>query len=194
MFAYTVGAKVPAASIATQRFSVCPTASASVHYSTSATYVLVVWLVRPSLAGIRSVAIVLMHGYRYSEHEEAVAQLARDEGFTQVSASHATSPLIKLVSRGDTTVVDAYLSPILKQCVQRFPGHDVGFRRGRFLPRRTTYHRPRCWKGVPSNTQRLSRLHERLPYCSATNCFSLLRIGAVCFGLWFAGSAVQQTG
>ncbi len=68
-------------------------------------------------AGIRSAAIVLLHGYRYPEHERLVAGLAREIGFTQVSVSHEVSPLMKLVSRGDTTVVDAYLSPILRRYV-----------------------------------------------------------------------------
>src|SRR5262245_20402706 len=67
--------------------------------------------------GIKAVAIVLMHAYRYPEHERRVAALAREIGFPQVSASHEVSPLIKLVSRGDTTVVDAYLSPILRRYV-----------------------------------------------------------------------------
>jgi 5-oxoprolinase (ATP-hydrolysing) len=67
--------------------------------------------------GFRAVAIVLMHGYRYPQHEQALAGLARRAGFTQVSVSHAVSPLMKLVSRGDTTVVDAYLSPILRRYV-----------------------------------------------------------------------------
>jgi len=58
-------------------------------------------------AGIRAVAIVLMHGYRYPQHEKLLAQLARAAGFAQVSVSHEVSPLMKLVSRGDTTVVDA---------------------------------------------------------------------------------------
>jgi 5-oxoprolinase (ATP-hydrolysing) len=66
---------------------------------------------------IDAVAIVFMHAYRYPEHERQVAALAREMGFTQVSASHEVSPLIKLVSRGDTTVVDAYLSPILRRYV-----------------------------------------------------------------------------
>ncbi len=70
-------------------------------------------------AGIRSVAIVFMHGYRYPEHELKVAELARNIGFTQVSTSFETSPLMKLVSRGDTTVVDAYLSPILRSYVDQ---------------------------------------------------------------------------
>ncbi len=65
--------------------------------------------------GYRACAIVFMHGYRYPEHEQAVAALARRIGFTRVSVSHEVSPLIKLIGRGDTTVVDAYLSPILKR-------------------------------------------------------------------------------
>ena len=67
--------------------------------------------------GFRSVAVVLMHGYRHTGHEQRIAALARQAGFTQVSESHQTSPLMKLVSRGDTTVVDAYLSPILRRYV-----------------------------------------------------------------------------
>ncbi len=80
--------------------------------------------------GIRSVAIVLMHGYRYPAHEEAVAALAREAGFTQISTSNETSPLMKLVGRGDTTVVDAYLSPILRRYVNRLEGEldGVGLR------------------------------------------------------------------
>ena len=69
--------------------------------------------------GIRSVGIVFMHGYRFPDHEEATAALARDIGFTQVSTSYQTSPLMKLVSRGDTTVVDAYLSPLLRRYVDQ---------------------------------------------------------------------------
>ena len=68
-------------------------------------------------AGIVAVAIVFMHAYRYPEHEKQVAALAREMGFAQVSVSHEVSPLIKLVGRGDTTVVDAYLSPILRRYV-----------------------------------------------------------------------------
>jgi 5-oxoprolinase (ATP-hydrolysing) len=64
--------------------------------------------------GYRAIAIVLMHGYRYPDHEMRLAALAQTAGFTQISASHAVSPLMKLVGRGDTTVVDAYLSPILR--------------------------------------------------------------------------------
>jgi 5-oxoprolinase (ATP-hydrolysing) len=69
--------------------------------------------------GIRAVAIVLMHGYRVPDHERRIAELAREIGFTQVSTSHETSPLIKFVGRGDTTVVDAYLSPILGRYVRQ---------------------------------------------------------------------------
>lgn len=67
--------------------------------------------------GIRSVAIAFMHGYVNPDHEDKVAKLAREVGFTQVSTSNETSRLIKLVGRGDTTVVDAYLSPILRRYV-----------------------------------------------------------------------------
>ncbi|PIF91012.1 5-oxoprolinase (ATP-hydrolysing) [Acidovorax sp. 62] len=77
-------------------------------------------------AGLRSAAIVFMHGYRYTAHEEAAARLARAAGFTQVSASHATSPMMKLVSRGDTTVVDAYLSPILRRYVDQVASEMPG--------------------------------------------------------------------
>ena len=69
--------------------------------------------------GIRSVAIVFMHGYRYSDHEKKVAVFAQQIGFQQISTSHQVSPLMKLVSRGDTTVVDAYLSPILRRYVDQ---------------------------------------------------------------------------
>ncbi|HEY5217612.1 MAG TPA: hydantoinase/oxoprolinase family protein, partial [Pseudolabrys sp.] len=68
-------------------------------------------------AGIDAVAIVFMHAYRFPAHEQRVAALARTLGFAQVSVSHEVSPLIKLVGRGDTTVVDAYLSPILRRYV-----------------------------------------------------------------------------
>ena len=69
------------------------------------------------VGGIRSVAIVFMHAYRFPIHEAQVAALARSIGFTQVSVSHEVSPLMKLVGRGDTTVVDAYLSPILRRYI-----------------------------------------------------------------------------
>ncbi|NQV19833.1 MAG: 5-oxoprolinase, partial [Rhodospirillales bacterium] len=78
--------------------------------------------------GFRSAAIVFMHGYRFPDHEAAVAQAAREAGFTQVSVSHRVSPLMKLVSRGDTTVVDAYLSPILHRYVDRVAAELGGAR------------------------------------------------------------------
>ena len=78
--------------------------------------------------GIRSVAIVFMHGYRFPAHEQAAADVAREIGFTQVSTSYETSPLMKLVSRGDTTVVDAYLSPLLRRYVDRVAAELGGTR------------------------------------------------------------------
>src|SRR5271156_423956 len=79
-------------------------------------------LARAREDGLRAVAVVLMHAYRYSDHEQRVAALARELGFPQVSASHEVSPLIKLVGRGDTTVVDSYLSPILQRYVAQVAG------------------------------------------------------------------------
>ena len=76
--------------------------------------------------GLRSAAIVFMHGYRFTAHEQAAARLAREIGFTQVSVSHETSPMMKFVSRGDTTVVDAYLSPILRRYVEQVAGEMPG--------------------------------------------------------------------
>ncbi|MEB3882382.1 hydantoinase B/oxoprolinase family protein [Lyngbya sp. CCY1209] len=76
--------------------------------------------------GIRSCAIVLIHGYRYPRHEQQIAELAAQIGFTQISTSHQISPLMKLVSRGDTTVVDAYLSPILRRYIDRVASQLYG--------------------------------------------------------------------
>src|SRR6266567_3928860 len=79
----------------------------------------------------RSVAVVCLHGYRYPGHEARIGRIATETGFTQVSLSHQTSPLMKLVSRGDTTVVDAYLSPVLARYVasvtKELPGVRVQF-------------------------------------------------------------------
>ncbi len=83
-------------------------------------------LVAAKADGIDAVAIVFMHAYRFPEHEKRVAVLARELGFAQVSVSHEVSPLIKLVGRGDTTVVDAYLSPILKRYVGRVTSEMEG--------------------------------------------------------------------
>jgi 5-oxoprolinase (ATP-hydrolysing) len=77
---------------------------------------------RAQADGIDAVAIVFMHSYRYPDHEQQAASLAREMGFRQVSVSHEVSRLIKLVGRGDTTVVDAYLSPILRRYVAKVAG------------------------------------------------------------------------
>lgn len=69
--------------------------------------------------GIEAVAIVFVHGYRFNDHEAAVARIARELGFAQVSVSHEVNPLMKLVARGDTTIVDAYLSPVLRRYVDQ---------------------------------------------------------------------------
>jgi 5-oxoprolinase (ATP-hydrolysing) len=79
-------------------------------------------------SGIDSIAIVLMHGYRYPAHEVRVAELAAQAGFGQISVSHIVSPLMKLVGRGDTTVVDAYLSPVLRDYVERIARHTGSIR------------------------------------------------------------------
>jgi 5-oxoprolinase (ATP-hydrolysing) len=76
--------------------------------------------------GLRSVAIAFVHGYRYHAHEKVAAQLAQDMGFEQISVSHQVSPLMKWVSRGDTTVVDAYLSPILRRYVDQVASEMPG--------------------------------------------------------------------
>jgi len=79
-------------------------------------------------AGLRACAIVFMHGWRHAAHESAAAALARAIGFTQISVSHEVSPLMKFVSRGDTTVVDAYLSPILRRYVEQVAAQMPGVR------------------------------------------------------------------
>jgi len=71
-------------------------------------------------AGIASIAIVLMHGYRHPAHERRLAAIAAELGFSQISTSHDVSALIKLVGRGDTTLADAYLSPVLHHYVRQF--------------------------------------------------------------------------
>ncbi|HWE45422.1 MAG TPA: hydantoinase B/oxoprolinase family protein [Caulobacteraceae bacterium] len=76
-------------------------------------------------AGFRSIAIVLMHGWRFTEHERRVGEIAREIGFEQVSVSHEVGALIRLVARGDTTVADAYLSPVLRRYVDQVAG-DLG--------------------------------------------------------------------
>ena len=71
-------------------------------------------------AGLRSIAIVLMHGWQYRDHEAQLAEFARTIGFTQISVSHEVAPLIKLIGRGDTTLADAYLSPVLHRYIDTF--------------------------------------------------------------------------
>jgi 5-oxoprolinase (ATP-hydrolysing) len=78
--------------------------------------------------GIQAVAIVLMHAWKHPGHEQRVAALAAEAGFTQISASHAVSPMLRLVPRGDTTVVDAYLSPILRRYVDQVASELAGVR------------------------------------------------------------------
>jgi 5-oxoprolinase (ATP-hydrolysing) len=78
--------------------------------------------------GFRAAAIVFIHGYRYPEHEQRVGEIARAIGFTQVSESHEVSPLMRLVSRGDTSVVDAYLSPVLRRYVDEVASELDGIR------------------------------------------------------------------
>jgi 5-oxoprolinase (ATP-hydrolysing) len=76
--------------------------------------------------GFRSVAVVLMHGYRHGAHEATIGRIAASLGYTQISLSHQVSPLMKLVARGDTTVVDAYLSPILRRYVDQVAAQMEG--------------------------------------------------------------------
>ncbi|HRE59843.1 MAG TPA: hydantoinase B/oxoprolinase family protein [Micropepsaceae bacterium] len=76
--------------------------------------------------GLRAAAIVFMHGYRFPEHEKRAAACARRAGFTQISVSHEISPLIRFIGRGDTSVADAYLSPVLRAYVERVASHLKG--------------------------------------------------------------------
>jgi 5-oxoprolinase (ATP-hydrolysing) len=82
--------------------------------------------------GYDALAIVLMHGWRFTDHESRLAEMAKALGFEQVSVSHEVAPLIKLIGRGDTTVVDAYLSPILRRYVDRVAG-GLGSARLQFM-------------------------------------------------------------
>jgi 5-oxoprolinase (ATP-hydrolysing) len=78
--------------------------------------------------GFRSVAVICLHGYRFPAHEARIGAIAREAGFTQVSESNQASPLMKLISRGDTTVVDAYLSPVLHRYVSEVASELAGVR------------------------------------------------------------------
>ena len=75
--------------------------------------------------GIRALAVIFVHGYRHNDHEQLIGEIAREIGFTQVSLSHQVSPLIRFIGRGDTTVVDAYLSPVLRRYADRVAA-DLG--------------------------------------------------------------------
>ncbi len=90
-------------------------------------------LVAAREAGIEAVAIVFAHGYRHTAHEAEAARLAREAGFAQVSVSHEVSPLMRMVRRGDTTVVDAYLSPILRRYVDRIGSAFAGDAESRLM-------------------------------------------------------------
>jgi len=83
---------------------------------------------RAYVDGFRSVAIVFLHAYRFADHERRLAAIARALGFTQISASHAASPLMKLIARGDTATVDAYLSPVLRGYVDQLADQLAGIR------------------------------------------------------------------
>src|SRR5262249_59915155 len=85
-------------------------------------------LKRAHSEGITACAIVFMHGFRSPQHEKRATELARKAGFTQVSASHDTVPLMKFVSRGDTTVADAYLSPVLARYTRKIAAALEGTR------------------------------------------------------------------
>jgi 5-oxoprolinase (ATP-hydrolysing) len=78
--------------------------------------------------GIRAVAILLMHAWAHPAHEQRLGAIACEEGFTQVSLSHEASPLPRIVPRGDTTVVDAYLSPLLRRYVEQVAAELPGVR------------------------------------------------------------------
>ena len=95
-------------------------------------------------AGIDAPAIVLMHGWRFSEHEAQLSGIARELGFTQVSVSNEVAPLIKLIGRGDTTVVDAYLSPVLRGYVDRVAGRPAERYRPPFHAIEWRAHRSAC--------------------------------------------------
>jgi 5-oxoprolinase (ATP-hydrolysing) len=100
--------------------------------------------------GIEAVAIVFMHAYRYPEHEKAVADIARRLGIAQVSVSHEVSPLIKLVGRGDTTVVDAYLTPILRRYVDQGSPPPISFE----ARTPSSPARPAAWWALPRPARR----------------------------------------
>ena len=97
--------------------------------------------------GFETLAIVLMHGWRFTGHEDQLAGIARELGFTQISVSHEVAPLIKLVGRGDTTVVDAYLSPILRRYVDRVASGLAGGTRLQFMQSNGGLTEARAFRG-----------------------------------------------
>ena len=109
--------------------------------------------------GIESVAVVFVHGYRHHDHEIQVARLAREVGFDQVSVSHEVSPLMKLVGRGDTTVVDAYVSPILKRYVDRIRD-ELGETRLMFMQSNGGLADARFFRGKDSILSGAGRRHR----------------------------------
>ena len=110
--------------------------------------------------GFRSVAVVCMHGYRYPAHEARIGEIARRAGFAQVSLSHATSQLMKLVSRGDTTLVDAYLSPILARYVD-LVASELGGIRLQFMQSSGGLTDARLFRGKDSILSGPRRRHRR---------------------------------
>ncbi len=96
--------------------------------------------------GFDSVAIALLHGYRNPQHEQRLVELAREAGFAQISASHEVSPTLKLVARGDTAVVDAYLSPVLRRYVDRVAA-DLGDVRLMFMQSNGGLAEARAFRG-----------------------------------------------
>ena len=121
-------------------------------------------LARARADGIGAVAVVLMHAYRYTEHERQVAALARELGFPQVSASHEVSPLIKLVGRGDTTVVDSYLSPILRRYVAQVAAELEGGVDGREAQRRPSTLLPNLPTRTPNPSPQVGGGSPRLMF------------------------------
>jgi 5-oxoprolinase (ATP-hydrolysing) len=110
--------------------------------------------------GIDAVAIVFMHAWKFPEHERAVARLCRKLGFGQVSVSHEVSPLVKLVGRGDTTVVDAYLSPILSRYVSRVTG-ELGIETERAQPASAIARRPLSAAPAEASAERDAAVSEK---------------------------------
>ncbi|MGJ3629050.1 hypothetical protein AB5I41_23245 [Sphingomonas sp. MMS24-JH45] len=111
-------------------------------------------------------AIVLMHGWRFTDHEARLAAIARDVGFAQVSASHATAPIRKLVARGDTTLADAYLSPALDRYTAELAaalGEPLFMQSSGGLAARDAFAaRMRCCRGRRAGSSAWRRPHGRL--------------------------------